>query len=122
MLTDFLDDVIESEVGGISPRKLSKLLHMPISGEEGLTALVRLHRNTLTRSASSDKVQRRLGKIAKIIAYAAELSGDSTRAITWFRYQPLVGFENKTAEDLVRAGHADAVIKHLDTLYHGVYG
>ena len=122
MLAQFLDDISESGVGGISPWRLSELLHMPISGEEGLTGLARLHRNTLTRSAGSHKVQRRLGEIAKIIAYAAELSGDSTRAITWFRYQPLVGFENNTAEDLVRAGHADAVMKHLETLYHGVYG
>lgn len=122
MLADFLTDITESKVGGISPRKLSERLRMPISGKGGLTALVNLHRNTLTQSPGSDKVQQRLGEIAKILAYAAELTGDDTRAVTWFRYQPLQGFESKTAEDLVRAGHAAAVMKHLENLYHGVYG
>lgn len=122
MLADFMIDVIESKEGGISPKKLSERLRMPISGKDGLTSLVNLHRNTLTRSPTSTKVQARLGEIAKILTYAADLTGDNTKAVVWFRYQPLRGFDNKTAEDLVRAGHADAVTKHLETLYHGVYG
>ena len=122
MLADFLIGITESKVGGISPKKLSERLRMPISGKGGLTALANLHRNTLTQSPGSAKVQRRLGEIAKIIAYAAELTGDDARAVIWFRYQPLHGFENKTPEDLVRAGHGDAVMKHLENLYHGVYG
>ena len=122
MLAGFMVDVMESKDGGISPKKLSERLRMPISGKGGLTSLVNLHRNTLTRSPGSAKVQSRLGEIAKILAYAADLAGDDTRAVVWFRYQPLTGFDNKTAEDLVRAGHGDAVMKHLETLYHGVYG
>ena len=122
MLADFMVDVIEGKEGGISPKKLSERLRMPISGKGGLTSLVNLHRNTLTRSPGSAKVQRRLGELAKILAYAAELTGDDTRAVVWFRYQPLTGFDNKTAEDLVRAGHGDAVMKHLEALYHGVHG
>ena len=90
--------------------------------DPGAAALANLHRNTLTRSSASPKVQQRLGAIAKILAYAAELTGDNAKAVVWFRYQPLRGFDNKTAEDLVRAGHGDAVMKHLENLYHGVHG
>lgn len=122
MLTGFLDHVMESKEGGISPKKLSEQLCMPVSGKSGLTSLVNLHRNTLTRSPASAKVQERLGQIAKILAYAAELAGDDRKAVVWFRYQPIRGFDNQTAEDLVRTGHADAVMKHLENLYHGVYG
>ena len=122
MLTGFISDVVESAEGGISPRKLSRELRMPISGRDGLSSLVNLHRNTLTRSPGSTKVQKRLGEITKILAYASELAGDSKKAVVWFRYQPLQGFDNKTAEDLVRRGHADAVMKHLENLYHGGYG
>jgi len=122
MLADALIDVMESKDGGISPKKLSRWLRMPLSGKGGLTALVKLHRNTLTRSPGSAKVQQRLGEIAKILAYAADLSGDKARAAVWFRYQPLHGFDNRTAEDLVRGGHAGAVMKHLENLYHGVHG
>lgn len=122
MLVGFLAHVTESKDGGISPKKLSERLRMPVSGKRGLTSLANLHRNTLTRSPTSAKVQERLGEIAKILTYATELAGDDTRAVVWFRYQPIRGFDNKTAEDLVRAGHGDAVMKHLETLYHGVYG
>ena len=122
MLTGFIADVTESKEGGISPKRLSERLRMPISGKDGLSSLVNLHRNTLTRSPGSTKVQMRLGELSKILAYATELAGDSNRAVIWFRYQPLRGFDNKTAEDLVRAGHAGAVMKHLETLYHGAYG
>lgn len=122
MLAEALIDVTESKEGGISPRKLSRLLRMPMSGKDGLTALVKLHRNTLTRSPGSAKVQRRLGEVAKILAYAADLTGDKVRAAVWFRYQPLHGFDNKTAADLVQDGHGDAVMKHLENLYHGVHG
>ena len=122
MLTGFIADVTESKEGGISPKRLSERLRMPISGKDGLSSLVKLHRNTLTRSPGSAKVQRRLGEIAKILAYAADLNGDKARAAVWFRYQPLHGFDNKTAEDLVRGGHGGAVMKHLENLYHGVHG
>ena len=122
MLAGFMVDVVESEVGGISPKKLSRQLRIPISGKGGLTSITNLHRNTLTRSPTSAKVQQRLGEIAKILTYAADLAGDNAKAVVWFRYQPLAGFDNKTAEDLVRAGHGDAVMKHLENLYHGVHG
>jgi uncharacterized protein (DUF2384 family) len=122
MLAGFMADVFESKVGGISPQKLSRQLRMPVSGKGGLTALTKLHRNTLTRSPASAIVQRRLGEIAKILTFAADLAGDNARAVVWFRYQPLAGFDNKTAEDLVRAGHGEAVTRHLENLYHGVHG
>ena len=41
MLTGFMGDVIESKEGGISPKKLSKQLRMPVSGKGGLTSLVK---------------------------------------------------------------------------------
>ena len=60
-------------------------------------------------------------RVARIISVAAELVGDQQRAIIWFLHQPLSGFDNKTAKELVAAGHADAVLEHLATLSDGVY-
>ena len=115
MLTASLTDVVED--GMISPARLSLQLKMPLSR---LAAVAGLHRNTLAH-AQSARVQDRLGVIAKIIAKAAAIGGDPGRAVIWFRYQPIAGFDNQTAEELVSAGHGDAVLKHLEDLADGVY-
>lgn len=120
MLAPFLDAVTDPAGHGIiSPQRMSAVLHMPI-GE--LSRITHIHRNTLAQNPESDKVQERLGEIARIITAAADLTGDMGRAIVWFRHQPLSGFGQKTAEELVAEGHAAAVRKHLDMLADGVYG
>lgn len=118
MLSPFLAEVMEPEKGVISPHLLSQMLHISLGR---LSDLTQLHRNTLTRHPESPEVQQRLGEITRIIAVAAELVGDRQRAIIWFRHQPLSGFDHKTAEELVAAGHADAVLEHLAMLSDGVY-
>lgn len=118
MLSPFLTGVMEPQNGTISPHRLSNVLHLSLVE---LSALAQLHRNTLTRNPESPEVQQRLGEIARIIAIASELVQDEQRAIVWFRHQPLSGFDNKTAQELVTAGHADAVIEHLAMLSDGVY-
>ena len=115
MLTAFLDTVRDGDM--IAPRRMADRLKLPMTG---LAKLARLNRNTLSSKANSSAVQTRLGEIAAIIARAAELSGDEGRAIIWFRHQPIVGF-GETAEQLVEAGHAKAVLWHLDGLENGVY-
>jgi uncharacterized protein (DUF2384 family) len=118
MLAAFLEDVTEAKQGFISPRRMSRALRMPIAD---LSRVTHLHRNTLTNNPRSDKVQARLGEIARIIVTAADLTGDVGRAIVWFRHQPIAAFGQRTAQELVMDGHADAVLKHLDTLADGGY-
>lgn len=61
-------------------------------------------------------------EVARIITIASDLlGGDVAKAIAWFRHQPLSGFDGRTAEELVVAGHADAVLAHLETLRDGGY-
>ena len=86
-----------------------------------MSKVTRLHRNTLTRTPASPSVQARVGEVARIVAAAAEIVGDDNKAAIWFRHQPLAGFAGRTAEELVGAGHAGAVLKHLDTLADGGY-
>ena len=118
MLNDFLDEVIEPGHGFLSPRRMSQALCMPLSE---LARVAHLHRNTLAREPRSDRVQSRLGEIARIIAFASDLVGDTSRAIIWVRYQPLKGFDHKTAEQLVAEGLGEAVRKHLELLADGGY-
>ena len=118
MLSPFLIELMEPHKGAISPHRLSSMLHISLSR---LSKLTKLHRNTLTRNPESPDVQQRLGEVARIISLAADLVGDQQRAIIWFLHQPLSGFANKTAEEMVAAGHADAVLEHLAMLSDGVY-
>ena len=119
MLSPFLEEVIEPKKGWISPHRMSNTMHMPLTE---LSQVIRMHRNTLTKRPDSPDVQSRLGQVARIISRAAAMTGGNfNRAVIWFRFEPLAGFNHKTAEQLVAAGHADAVETHLDMLEEGVY-
>ena len=116
MLAGFLESVRDGDM--IAPQRMAARLRVPMTE---LAKLTRLNRNTLASKAGSTSVQAELGTIARIIARAAELSGDDGRAIIWFRHQPITGFDGKTAEQLVEEGHADAVLWHLEGLENGTY-
>ena len=60
-------------------------------------------------------------EIARVIAKATELTGDETQAVDWFHHRPVSGFGGVTAEQLVREGHAGAVMDHLTDLENGGY-
>lgn len=118
MLTAYISSVTDNE-GLLAPKKVSESLRMPVSQ---LAKLIHVHRNTLAKNPASPHVQNRLGEMVKIIATASGLLGeDIPRAISWFRHQPLSGFEGQTAEQLVSEGHGEAVLAHLETLRDGVY-
>ncbi len=119
MLSPFLEAVIEPQKGWISPHLMSEAMRMPLTD---LSHVLRVHRNTLTRHPDSPDIQTRLGQIVRILSEAASMvGGDSNRAILWFRFEPLAGFDNKTAEQLVISGNAEAVEIHLKMLHEGVY-
>ena len=118
-LSPVLNSVIEPTLGVIDPVRLAVTLRLTMSG---LASIAGIHRNTLSRSPASSKVQERLGSIVQIIGEAAELmGGDVPRARFWFMHQPLAGFEGETAADIVRLGKPSAVRKHLQLLRDGGY-
>ena len=118
MISTFLDRVVDPVIGGLSPERVGGALKMSVAD---MSRVTRLHRNTLTRQPASPLVQQRVGEVARILTAATELLGDERRAAVWFRHQPLAGFAGETAEELVTAGHADAVLKHLEMLADGGY-
>ena len=108
MLAAFLDDIRDHDM--IAPRRLAERLRLPMAR---LARIAHINRNTMAAKPESPAVQAKLGKIARIIARAAELAGDEGRAIIWFKHQPIVGF-GKTAEELVEMGRADLVMEDLE--------
>lgn len=119
MLSPFLDDVTDRRSGTISPERVGKALRVSLAE---VARLAKVHRNTLAQRPDSPVVQERLGEVARVVAAAADmLEGDTGRAVVWFRHQPLSGFDGATAAELIAAGHADAVLAHLEMLRNGVY-
>jgi hypothetical protein len=116
MLTALLADIRERDF--VSPQRLSRRLRLPLAE---LAKLVHIHRNTLAQRPESPLVQKSLKPVVQILAAAEQLTGDPDRAIVWFRHQPLPGHDGRTALDLVEAGHANAVLAHLEDLRDGAY-
>ena len=114
MLAAFLKDI--SEGGLIAPQRMAKRLSLPMTR---LSKLAHVNRNTLSAQPDSPAVQAKLGEIARIISRAAELTEDEGAAAIWFKYQPIPGFGGKTAEEIVEAGHAEAVLWHLESIEAG---
>lgn len=119
MLSDTLERVSDPQSGLIEPARVAETLHIDLADLAGIT---QLHRNTLTRSPESPRVQARLGEVMRVLADAADLLDGSTgRAVLWFLHQPLAGFAGRTAMELMRDGHGEAVLKHLHMLRDGAY-
>lgn len=116
MLASFLNDIRDGDI--IQPRRLAERLKMPMTH---LSKLAHVNRNVLASKPDSPAVQAKLGEIARIVSRAADLTGDVGAAIIWFKYQPIVGFGGKTAEDLVEEGRHEAVGLFLDDLEAGSF-
>lgn len=115
MLAAFLDEIREGDL--IAPRRMAERLRLPMTR---LSKLAHLNRNTMLSRPGSPAVQEKLGQIARIIARAADLTGDEGRAIIWFKHQPIPGW-GKTAEELVEQGMAHEVLDDLERMAEGVY-
>lgn len=65
--------------------------------------------------------QARLRDMVEIIARVLPWAGSVQQAFAWYRAQPLPSFGDRTAEDLVKEGRAEAVRRHLSRIAAGGY-
>jgi hypothetical protein len=86
-----------------------------------LAKLIGVARNTLTAKSSARKVDAALSGVVRILAMAGEMAGDDSRAVIWFKHQPIPGWAGKTAYDLVGEGKTDKVLVYLEAVRSGVY-
>ena len=74
-------------------------------------------------AARADRVvskanQRRLREMAEVLDRVTPLAGSSPAALAWYKAQAIPGF-GRTAEQLVKSGHASAVRDYLDEIALG---
>lgn len=115
----FLHQVIGDD-GFVAANALAEALHIT---RNDLASATGLSRDAVSKSARSKSraTQTRLRDTVEIINRESEWSGGVGRAFKWFRTQPLPTFGDKTAEDLVKEGRADAVKAYLARIADGGY-
>ena len=102
----------------LSARRIAAALGVTMAD---LAALAGVARNTLTGKNSARTVDSALSPLVRIIALAADMSGDEGRAAIWFKHLPIPGWAGKTAADLVREGKSAKVLAYLESVRSGVY-
>ncbi|WP_175656976.1 DUF2384 domain-containing protein [Burkholderia ambifaria] len=106
----------ESAAPIVSPRRFAAALHIDM---QTLARLAHVHRNTLSRLAGSEGVQKYLREALRIIRVATEISGDLPSALFWYRNEPLPVFDYKTAEQLVSEGRTEDLLRYVTSLEAG---
>jgi hypothetical protein len=106
--------------GMVEPARLTNELR--ISKQELATA-AGLSRDAVSKTArlKAPATQGRLRDFIEIIARVLPWAGSVPHAFAWYRAQPLPSFGDQTAEDLVKAGRAEAVKAYLSRLAVGGY-
>lgn len=117
-ISGFVESLQEPRMPYIWPKRFSAALGVQVAG---LANLAGVHRNTL-RNPASERLQDKLREMVKVISAAATLTGDVSKAIFWYRNEPIADYDHKTAAELVAEGHADAVMAHLRDLENGASG
>jgi hypothetical protein len=117
----FMEFLREPETGAavISPKRFSEALKTDL---QTLAAQAHVHRNTLNRAPASETIQRFLRDALRVIRAATDLSGDVSRALFWYRNEPLAPFGYKTAEQLVSDGRTEDVLRYVTSLEAGAAG
>jgi uncharacterized protein (DUF2384 family) len=116
---EFLDQVLMPN-GNIATDRLAEVLHIT---KAELATATGLSRDAVTKRSrlSAKATQRRLRDTVEIINRISRWSGSVGCAFAWFRSQPLASFGDKTAEDLVKEGRAQAVKDYLSRIAEGGY-
>ena len=67
------------------------------------------------------KAQSRVREMLEVISLVQSWAGGPAQAMAWYRAEPIPAFGGRTAEALVKSGHATAVRDYVDHLATGGY-
>jgi len=81
-----------------------------------------VHRNTVSLTPTSPKLQDAMVDVVRVLSAAHELTDDIDRALFWFRNQPIADFDHFTPMQLVEQGKVQAVIDYIESISAGTSG
>lgn len=113
----FVGDFFNAE-GAIAADRVAEAFRMTklqLAGTLGLAP------ETLYKSsrAHAPKAQARMREMLEIIGRIEDWAGGKLQAMAWYRAQAIPAFGGRTAESLVKSGHAAAMRDYLDHLAMG---
>lgn len=65
------------------------------------------------------KTQTRLREMTEILTRVSAWAGGPAQAMAWYRAEPIPAFGGRTAEQIVKSGHAGALRDYLDSIAMG---
>jgi len=116
---DFLTSVSSVDLPILSPSRFAERMQLTI---QSIAERAHVHRNTVNRVPPSPAVQDYMTNAIRVLRVAMDLNGDLNRSIIWFKTSPIPDYGYRTANDLVTAGKADAVVKYLESIMSGATG
>lgn len=115
----FVNDLQLDDTPLISPTRFAERLALE---QQQLAQYAHVHRNTVARLPGSAALQEYMQAAVRVIHAATTVSGDTNKALYWYRNQPLQPFGFKTAAELVSDGKTEGVLKYLDSIDAGASG
>ena len=115
----FLQQIVDSE-GMVETGRPSSELRIT---KTELAVASGLSRDAVSKSVRlrAQATQTRLRDVAEIINRILPWAGSVPQAFAWYRAQSLPSFGDRTAEDLVKEGRAEAVKNYLSRMAVGGY-
>lgn len=115
-----LVEMAVTDDGYVAPKALARLLRVT---QTELSSIAGLRREAVSKHVRirSLTTQKRLREVVEILNRVSDWCGGPVQALAWFRSQPLPSFGDLTAEDLLKAGRADALRAYLARVAEGGY-
>lgn len=109
-----------AERGQFEPARIADVLR---TSTEEIAQTVGLSKDALQRRTriDSDRTQRRLRELVEILNKVEPRFGSKLMAYAWYRSEPLAGFDNRTAMQLVQEGLAQQVLEYIDAVDAGIF-
>lgn len=103
----------------ISPQRMADTLHMEL---QELAAVAGVHRNTLRVSPAAGRLQECMREILRVMSAASVFGRSLDETVYWLHNHPIAALGHQTAMQLIREGHAQAVIDYLASIESGYLG
>ncbi|HHJ12694.1 MAG TPA: DUF2384 domain-containing protein [Chromatiales bacterium] len=108
------------ENGFVNPRRLAESLHTTVKEVAELSGLP-VEAVSKRQRLHSKRAQKRLRDMVMVLNRVEPWCGSLFQAYAWYRSEPIPSLGDATAEDLVKAGKADLVLRHLGRIAQGGY-
>ena len=86
-----------------------------------LAKTIQVHPSALSRPKLSAGTVKAFAQLLAILNHAVSMAGNETRAVIWFKYEPIIAMGKLPAIEHVTNGDGEFVIQYMQMVEHGVY-